>query len=277
MAKLKKNLFTLLKITLLLLFLALTLFPFYWIVNTSFKDRIEIYDSMTFIPREPTVENYIAAFKQNNFGVYLKNSTIVTVSASVIVIVVSVLGGYALARYKFRGKSLMMVIFLISQMIPLITAIIPMFVLYSRLKLIDTLSALIISYTVANIPFCLITMSSFFKGIPVTLEEAAMIDGCSRIKGVVKVVLPIMAPGIVAVFVFAFTGCWNELFYSIMMINRDANKTIPVGLINFVQKYEVNWGQMMAACAVTLIPVTVMFFTVQKYIVSGLTQGAVKE
>jgi len=276
MASLKKKLFTLFKTLLLLMFLIATVFPFYWVVNTSFKSRTEIYNSMSFFPRSPTTENYIAAFKQNNFGVYLKNSTIVTVSASLIVIIVSILGGYALARYKFRGKNLIMVVFLISQMIPLITAIIPMFVLYSRLKLIDTPMALIISYTVANIPFCLITMSSFFKGIPVSLEEAAQIDGCGRVKGVLNVVLPIMTPGIVAVFVFAFTGCWNELFFSVMMINRDANKTIPVGLINFVQKYEVNWGQMMAACAVTLIPVIVMFFSVQKYIVSGLTQGAVK-
>jgi len=275
--RLKSSLFKTLYGVILLVFLSATIFPFYWIVNTSLKTREEIYATMSFLPLKPTLENYIATFAQNNFGTYLSNSLTVTVTTAGIVLVVSILGGYSLARYTFKGKNVIMAVLLITQMIPLITAIIPMFSLYSRLRLTDTLYALIISYTVSNIPFCLITMSAFFKRIPITLEEAALIDGCGRFSCVTRVVLPVMTPGIVAVFVFAFTGCWNELFFAIMMINNDKRKTIPVGLINFVQKYEINWGQMTAACAITLVPVILMFFFVQKYIVAGLTQGAVKE
>jgi len=245
---------------------------------TSLKNRLEIHAKVpTFWPKNITFENYINAFSQTRFDIFIKNSLIVTVVSSLMVLIVSVLGGYALARYKFRGKNVILVLFLASQMVPMITAIIPMFILYSRLGLIDRLASLVVSYTVSNIPFCLITMSSFFKRIPVSLEEAALIDGCNSFQSVVRIVLPTMLPGIMAVFVFAFTGAWNELFYSIMMISNESRRTIPAGLMNFVQKYDIDWGQMTAAGVVTLIPVTVMFFMVEKYIVAGLTQGAVKE
>ena len=257
-------------------FLLVTVFPFYWIMSTSLKGPLEIYGNLTFYPVAPTLENYVKAFSQNRFEVYIKNSLIVTLVSSTIVLAASLMGGYALARYRFRGKGVVLVVFLASQMVPLITAIIPMFVMYSRLKIIDSLMSLILSYTVANVPFCLITMSAFLKRIPVELEEAALMDGCGRMRSVMQVVLPLMAPGIIAVFVFAFTGCWNELFYAVMMINTEKNRTIPVGLLQFVQKYEVNWGQMMAGCTITLIPVVVMFFIMQKHIVEGLTAGAVK-
>ena len=169
-----------------------------------------------------------------------------------------------------------MITLLSSQMIPLITAIIPMFVLFSKWHLIDSLWSLILSYTAANIPFCLITMASLFKAIPRSLEEAAQVDGCTRLGAAVRVVLPVTAPGIFSVFVFAFTGCWNEMFYSVMMINSDSKRTIAVGLMNFVQKTNIDWGQMCAAATITLIPVALMFFCAQKYIVAGLTSGAVK-
>ncbi|PWM36842.1 MAG: carbohydrate ABC transporter permease [Clostridiales bacterium] len=276
--KVKQFLVKLLRFVLLAIFLFATIFPFYWLILTSFKSRQEINSpEIHFWPAEPTVQNYITAFKQTRFDVFIGNSAYVTIISSLLVLIIAILGGYALSRYQFRFKNLIMGIFLVSQMVPLVIAIIPMFILYSKVGLIDNLLSLIISYTVSNVPFCMITMSSFFKRIPVSLEEAAQIDGCNRFQSVLRVVLPVMLPGIVAVFVFAFTGCWNELFYSIMMINSENLRTIPAGLMNFVQKYDIDWGQMTAAATVTLIPVTVMFFLVQKHIVAGLTAGAVKE
>ena len=273
----KRNFFIVVSYILLLLLLINVLFPFYWMFATSLKTRQAIHTRVPeLLPMKPTIDNYVKVFAQSNFGMYINNSLIVTVTSSLIVLIVSVLGGYALARYNFKGKKAEMIIFLASQMIPLIVAIIPMFVLYSKIGLINRLGSLIVSYTASNIPFCLITMSSFFKHIPVSLEEAATIDGCSRFQAVVRIVLPVMLPGIVAVFVFAFTGCWNELFYATMMISTDSRRTIPAGLMNFVQKYDIDWGQMCAAGIITLLPVTIMFFFVQKYIVTGLTQGAVK-
>ncbi len=277
--KAKKTLMTVGKWALLLLFLLWTIFPFFWLVSTSFKDDKEILtnNELHLLPQSPTTQHYENAFGKTNFGSYIKNSLIVTLVSCVFIVIPAVMGGYALSRFRFRGKSAIMLIMLASQMVPLITAIIPMFVLYSKLELINKLASLIITYTATNIPFCMITMSSFFTRIPVSLEEAAQIDGCSRFGSVVRIVLPVMLPSIVAIFVFAFTGCWNELFYSLMMINSESLRTIPAGLLNFVQKYDIDWGQMSAAASVTLLPVVALFFAVQKYMVAGLTAGSVKE
>lgn len=274
----KKTLASIGKAIILLLFLVWTVFPLYWMVITSFKPRMEISQmDISLWPQTFTIENYVTAFKSTHFGVFMLNSTIVTLISSTVVLVISIMGGYALSRYRFKGQNAVLLVFIASQMIPLVVAIIPMFILYSKIGLVDNLLSLIISYTVANIPFCLITMSSFFRRIPVSLEEAAMIDGCTRFQAVVRVILPTMLPSIVAVFVFAFTGCWNELFYSIMMISKESLRTIPAGLMNFVQKFNVDWGQMTAAASVTMIPVAVLFFFAQKHIVAGMTAGAVKE
>jgi len=259
-------------------FLVGTLLPLFWLVMTSFKlQEKNGVQGLTIWPRHFTLGNYVTAFTDTHFGVFILNSAYVTIASSVIVVIISVMGGYALSRYDFKGKRAIMLIFLVSQMMPLVVAIIPMFVLFSKLHLIDSLFSLIISYTVSNIPFCLITMAAFFKRIPISLEEAAMIDGCSRRQAVVRVVLPVMLPGIMAVFTFAFTGCWNELYYAIMMINSEGLRTIPAGLMNFIQKYNVDWGQMTAAATVTLLPAAVMFLLSQKHIVAGMTAGAVKE
>ena len=277
-ARSKKIIVNVLKYTLLLVFLVSTLFPFYWLFITSLKTKIEIHQLVpTFFPKLPTLQNYINMIKVTRFDIYIKNSLIVTMTSSVLVLVISLMGGYALARYKFKGKGFVFIFLICSQMIPMITAIIPMFIMYSKIGIINKPIALILSYTVSNVPFCLITASTFYSGIPVTLEEAAMIDGCSRFEAVRRIILPTMLPGVVAVFVFGFTGAWNELFYAVMMISSESRRTIPSGLMNFVQKYDIDWGQMSAAGMVTLIPVAIMFFTVQKYIVSGLTSGAVKE
>lgn len=276
--KQKKLCLKILQWILLLMFLIWTVFPLFWLVSTSFKSEKEIVSSeLHLLPEEPTVEHYEEAFGKTNFASYIKNSLIVTLISCIFVVIPSLMGGYALARMSFKGKQVIMLLMLASQMVPLITAIIPMFVIYSKLKLINTLASLVITYTATNIPFCMITMSSFFKRIPVSLEEAAQIDGCSRFSAVVRVILPVMLPSIMAIFVFAFTGCWNELFYAIMMLNSDSLRTIPAGLLNFVQKYSIDWGQMSAAATITLIPVMVLFFAVQKYMVAGLTAGSVKE
>ncbi len=264
--------------TVLLSFTAVALFPLYWMVITSFKNPKEInLLQPTFFPKDPSLDNYISALFDSRFDVFIKNSLIVTIITSVIVLAIAILGGYALARYRFKGKGVVYAVLLGSQLISSLTIIVPMFRLFTAWGIIDTLACLIVAYTVSNIPFCLITMTSFFQRIPVTLEEAALIDGCNRASSVMRIVLPVMLPGIVATFVFAFTGCWNELFYSVMFITSEAKRTIPVGMANFIGKYDINWGQMTAAGVMTLLPAVVMFMFVQKHIVAGLTQGAVKE
>ena len=199
-----------------------------------------------------------------DYGIYLKNSLIVTLSSAVVVVILSIFGGYGLARFKFRGKGAVLLFFLITQMIPSILVIIPMYVV------------LFIFYSLTNLPFCVITMRSFFERIPYVLEEAAYVDGCSKMQTLRKIVLPVMFPGIVAVFVFAFIGAWNELIAGTIFINTPDMWTIPVGLKSLIGKYSVQWGALMAGGVLALLPSAIMFIFVQKYVVEGLTAGAVK-
>ncbi|NQX67290.1 carbohydrate ABC transporter permease [Paenibacillus alba] len=261
----------------LTLFLIGALFPFYWMLVTSLKDRQEIYSGkLTLWPQNLTFANYMDTFQNSSFPHYFMNSFIVSMSSSILVLFVSILGGYSMARYSFRGKKVFLISFLATQMIPVMVILVPLFISFSQLHLLNKLPSLIITYTAMNIPFCLLTMSSFFQRIPVSLEEAALIDGCNKFQTMIRIILPIMRPGIVATLVFAFTGAWNDLFFGVMFTNSESTKTVPVGLSSFVQKFDINWGQMSAAGILSLIPVVIMFAFAQKYIVSGLTEGAVK-
>lgn len=276
--KTKKKLMNILRFVILAFFLLAVLAPLYWLFITSFKTNTEINSlEVTYWPHTFTMDNYQKLFDVTDFGVYMKNSLIVTLATSMIVLLLSISGGYALARYEFKGKKAVLLIFLISQMIPTILLFIPIFVIFGRLKLNNTLQSLIILYTVFNTPFCLVTLRGFFERIPTSLEEAAWMDGCNKMQSLIKVVIPVLFPGIVATFVFAFTGAWNELLAGIMFINSNSLKTIPVAINAFIGKYSIDWGQMSAACMIALIPTVIFFAVVQKYIVQGLTQGAVKE
>lgn len=267
-----------LRFIILALFLLAVLAPLYWLFITSFKTNAEINSlEVTYWPHAFTLDNYQKLFEVTEFGVYMKNSLIVTLTTAVIVLLLSISGGYALARYEFKGKKAVLLVFLVSQMIPTILLFIPMFAIFGKMKLNNTLQSLIILYTVFNTPFCLVTLRGFFERIPTSLEEAAWMDGCNKMQSLVKVVIPVLFPGIVATFVFAFTGAWNELLAGIMFINSNSLKTIPVAINAFIGKYSIDWGQMSAACMIALIPTVIFFAVVQKYIVQGLTQGAVKE
>ncbi|MDR2185745.1 MAG: carbohydrate ABC transporter permease [Treponema sp.] len=263
----------------LAIFLLAVVLPIYWMFITSLKTNPEIINAqrLTYRPETVTPENYVALFELFSYAGLLKNSLIVSVSSGLCVTLLSILGGYSLARYKFRGKETMVIFFLVTQMIPGILVIIPLYIILSRLGLIDTHAGLFIYYLIANLPFCVITMRSFFERIPYSLEEAARVDGCTRLQSLLRIVLPSMFPGIVAVFVFAFIGAWNELIAGTILINTPQMWTIPVGLKTLIGKYNVQWGVLMAGAALALLPTALMFAAMQKFVVAGLTAGAVKE
>lgn len=267
-----------LRFIVLLFYFLLVALPIYWMIITSFKTSNEIVNTqhITYWPELFTLENYNNLFSTMHYGTYLKNSVILAVTVAIVITVMSIYGGYALARFTFRGKGVALVFFLITQMIPAILVIIPIYVVYTKLHLVDTLFGLFLFYTVTNLPFCVITMRSFFERIPYALEEAAFVDGCTRGQTLWRIVLPVMFPGIVADFVFAFIGAWNELIGAVIFLNSQTNWTIPVGLKSLIGKYNVDWGTMMAGGCLALLPTVVMFIFVQKYIVEGLTSGAVK-
>lgn len=277
--RVKSVLGTLGRVLLLAFFLLLVLAPIYWMINTSFKTHPEIIDAqhLTYYPHTFTLDNYRQLFGLYNYGQMLSNSLIVSVSTAVCITMLSILGGYGLARYKFSGKTAVLVFFLVTQMIPGILVIIPLYVIYTRLGIVNTRLSLFIYYLIMNMPFCLITMRSFFERIPYTLEEAAYVDGCTKMQSLFRIVLPVMFPGIVAVFVFAFIGAWNELIASTIFISTSRMWTVPVGLKSLIGKYDVKWGVLMAGGVLALLPTAVMFAVMQRFVVEGLTAGAVKE
>lgn len=276
--KAKRRLVGAVRFIVLAFFFLLVVLPIYWMVVTSFKTNPEIINAqhITYFPETFTLENYQSLFNMLDYGVYLKNSVIVTLATAFVVVLLSIFGGYGLARFKFKGKSAVLLFFLVTQMIPSILVIIPMYVVFVKMGIINTHMVLFIFYTVTNLPFCVITMRSFFERIPYELEEAAFVDGCGKLETLRKVVLPVMFPGIVAVFVFAFIGAWNELIAGTIFINTPDMWTIPVGLRSLVGKYSVQWGALMAGAVLALLPSGIMFIFVQKYVVEGLTAGAVK-
>jgi len=271
--------FVVLKILILVFFLLFVLAPVYWMLITSLKTDKEIVNvnNITYWPKNITYDNYVRLFDTLQFDVYLRNSIFYAVVSGIVVVFISILGGYSLARYRFRGKIHFILFLLITQMVPGVLVTIPMYIVYLRLSLTNTYMGLFIIYIIGQLPFCLITMRSFFQRIPVSLEEAARVEGCNRIQAIYKIIVPILLPGIVAVFVFAFTAVWNDLMTGIIFTSKTAFRTIPVGMKGLIGKLNVQWGELTAGGIVALLPTVVMFAFVQRFVVSGLTAGSVKE
>jgi len=257
--------------------LVITVFPLYWILVTSLKPRGEIFTlPLRYLPTHLTLANYRQLFGFASFGTYLTNSMLVSLAAAAAVLLVGLLAGYALARFRFRGRGQIMLAFLMTQMVPLFVALGPLYLLMSRLQLINRLPGLILVYVAMLVPFCTVMLRGFFERIPVAIEEAAMVDGCSRLRALFTVVVPVMLPGIAATFVFAFIQCWNELFLAIMFLDEESVKTVPVAMNSFITQFDVDWGAMSAATVVSLLPTALLFGYAQRFVVDGLSSGAVK-
>lgn len=252
--------------------------PLAWIVLTSFKDKTSIYTfPVQYLPKPFTMDNYYEIFRIGNFARYFVNSVMVAIVGSALAMVFSILGGYALARFRFKGKTGLMLGYLFTQMIPMFVLLPSLYEMMGKMRLINKLPSLMILYMAMMIPYCTITLRGFFQRIPSALEEAAMIDGCSRIRSMILIILPVMATGVASTFLFAFVQCWNEVFLAIMFIDSERLKTLPVAINSFIMKYDINWGALSAGIVVSIIPTMLAFVYIQKYIASGLVSGAVKE
>lgn len=266
-----------LRILFLALWLVITIFPLYWITVTSFKSPGAIFSyPLTYWPEEFSLDNYIGLFSEAQFGTYLGNSLLISTVAAFVATLISLLSAYVLARFEFKSKGALLMAFLVTQMIPAFIALGPLYLMMTQLGLVDNKFGLMLVYIAVCIPFCTIMLRGFFANVPDALEEAAMIDGCSRLGALCRVIVPVMKPGIVAAFIFNFVNCWNELFLSVTLMNRDQNKTIPTALNGFISSFNIDWGSMSAAAVLTIIPTMILFAFASRYIVQGLTAGAVK-
>lgn len=261
----------------LLLYVLFALFPMYWLVKISLTPNQLLYtEGVPLWPSATTWANYAFVLLQSSFPRFFMNSVIVSLGTALLVTLVASAAGYAFSRFDFRMKRAIVVLMLITQMFPLVMLIAPIYRLITPLGLGNSLTGLIIVYTTFNIPFATFLMQSFLEAIPPTLEEAAMIDGCTRPQALRRVILPLTLPGMGATLGFVFTAAWSELLFALMLINNDQKATFPVGLLTFVSKFSVDWGQMMAAAVLALIPACLFFAFIQRYLVQGLTAGAVK-
>ena len=258
-------------------YVAFALLPIYWTIKISVTPENLLYsEGIKLWPSRMTLANYQSVLQATDFPQFFLNSMIVSFISSFIVTIVASASGYALSRFRFAGKTLVSMLLLMTQTFPLVMVIPPIYRIMGQLQLTDNLYSLIIIYTAFNIAFATFLMQSFFDGVPRELEEAAMIDGCTRLQALRRIILPLTLPGMGATVAFVFTAAWGELLFALMLINSDSEKTFSVGLLTFVGKFAVDWGQMMAASVMALIPVCLFFLFLQRYLVTGLTAGAVK-
>ncbi|MDH6295448.1 carbohydrate ABC transporter permease [Agrobacterium fabrum] len=261
----------------ILAYIVFALFPLFWLLKVSVTPNDLLYsEGVRMWPSHATLDHYRYVIENSAFPTFFENSVIVAGSTALAVTVLSSLSGYALSRFRFKGKYWIVALMLITQMFPLVMLVAPIFKMLSPLGLTNSLTGLVIVYTAFNVPFATFLMQSFFDGIPKDLEEAAMIDGASRFTAFRQIILPLTLPGIAATLGFVFTAAWSELLFALMLISGNQSATFPVGLLTFVSKFSVDFGQMMAAGVLALIPACLFFLLIQRYLVQGLTAGAVK-
>ncbi len=257
--------------------LAVVLLPMYWIVISSFKTLPELTSSTpTFWPRTFTVEHYVRLFAQVPFVTYFLNSVYVALASTAITLVLASLAAYSLYRCRYRGRHLLYRAFISIYIFPRVLLLIPLYVLFTRMGIIDTLLALIIVNVTVVAPFSIWMLRAFFTTVPLDLEDAAMVDGASRLQVLVRIFLPLSAPGLAAVALNSFLMSWTEYLFAVAFIISDRHKTLPVGMAHFLQQYFIDWGLLMSSSVLIAIPPIVLFGLAGRWFIKGLTAGAVR-
>ena len=256
---------------------ALVLIPVLWMISTSLKIPKETFASPpSWIPKTPTLAAYNTIWNEYPFPQYFRNSIVVTVGSLIVTLIISSLTGYGLTRFRFRGKESIAGFILITQMFPSVMLLIPYYTLLGTYGLNDSLIGLMIVYISFKVPFCSWMMVGYFKTVPLELDEAARIDGCSRLKTFWKVVLPMTLPGLAACGIYGFITSWNEYMFANLLMTDPLMKTVPVGIATFNGNDVIMWNELMGASVLSSMPLVIAFLFMQKYFISGLTAGAVK-
>ncbi len=258
-------------------YLVLVLFPLYWMFRSSISDNAEMYGvAIQFIPSHLTFAQFDQAIQKWHFGLYLRNTIIVAVLTTLLTTIISSLGAYSLVRLRYPARGALARSILFVYLIPGGFLFIPLFIIMDAIGLLDTLLSLVLTYQTFAIPFCTWMLIGYFKGISPEMEDAALIDGCTRLESLRKVLLPLAAPGLVAAGIFTFTLSWNEFLYALIFIQSDDARTLPVGLAGLIRGDIYLWGPMMAGSVMAAVPVMFLYMLAQRFVVQGLAAGAVK-
>lgn len=265
--------------TLHLPMLAIVLFalgPYLWMLITSLKQESTLFaPDRTLLPAVVTLENYVRLFQKTTFLHNLGHSLVVSIGTMFLGLSVSITAAYAFSRFRFPGRRVLMLQFLLVNMFPIVLLIIPLFIIMKNLGLLDTHLGLILAHSTFSIPFATWMMISYFDAIPRSLDEAAMVDGCTPIGAMVRVVLPLTVPGIIATGIYIFITSWNEYLYASILGGQNV-RTLTVAIQTLVGEYEIAWGLLTSGGVMGALPVTLLFMLIQKRLVAGMTQGAVK-
>jgi multiple sugar transport system permease protein len=252
-------------------------FPAVWILLTSLKSEAELVSKpITYWPHNAVLANYVQAFTDQPLLRYLGNSLVVAVLSTVVSLVVASFAAYAIARLNLRRRQLVLTCIVASSMFPLVTLLVPIFETMRQLDLLNTYTALVLPYTVLNLPVCTLVLVSFFQSIPRDLENAAMIDGCTRMGALVRVVVPLAAPGVFTAGILAFVNAWDEFLLALSLNASATMRTLPVGITLYQGEFTFPWPVISAALIVAIVPIAVLIAVFQERVVGGLTQGGLK-
>lgn len=251
-------------------------FPIYWMIISSLREPTSLLSTVSLVPGPFTLEYYRNLLELTDYPTHFMNSVIVAVVTVVVTMIFSIMIAYAVTRQRIRGKKLIVGAMLYAYMFPPLLIAIPMFTIFARLGLSDTLIGLIASHLTLTLPLGVWFLWGFFKGMPFELEEAAMVDGCTRLGAFLRVVLPLSLPGLITVAIFSFLLSWTDYTFALIMIGSDANKTLPVGLASMVGSFDLRWGEIMAGSTLIALPLFAAFVMLTQYFIQGLGAGAVK-
>ena len=262
----------------ILLFLLAALFPIYWMLNTAFKTQGEVYSKIpTLIPKKPTLDNFSYLLFKTKFVNALKNSLVIAGAVTIFSIGIAYPAAYAIARIKFKGKEMFSKTILFCYLLPSSVLYIPLYIFVSLVGLSDSIWGLMLIYPTFTLPYVSWILIPHIASIPYDIEEAAIMDGCSRFMVMYRIIFPLALPGIAATAIYAFIQTWNEYMFTYILISSEYKKTLPVGIGQLNGYYRTEWNEMMAACFISALPVVIAFIFLQKYFIASLTAGAVKE
>ena len=262
---------------LLVLALIITLFPIFWIVMTSLKTSQETMEYPPKIfPRSIQFGAYVSVWREKNFLLYFKNSTIVSLSTTLVCMLLSTLAGYGFSRFNFRGSKTLFMFILMTTMFPAVLMIIPYFLMMRTIGLLNTYLAYVLSYTSFSLPFATWIMKGFFDSIPREIDESGLVDGCNWFSAFWRLCVPISGPGVASTAIYSFLLSWNHYLFALTLTTKQSRYMLPVGIASLVGEFWVDWGVLMAASVVAMMPTIVFNIFMEKYLVRGMTAGAVK-